>query len=78
MQKNVPYVELFWSIDAASRTPSQVLVKAGMGGLTKDSVAMAEQVGAISKKRLSKFLGRLSPELMSEVAVTLKIAMDLP
>ena len=58
--------------------PSQVVVKAGHGGLTKDSVAMTEQVRAISKKRLGKFLGRLSPEKMAGVSAALKIALDLP
>ncbi len=58
--------------------PSQVIVKAGNGGLAKDSVAMAEQVRAIAKKRLIKYLGRLSSELMTQISVALKIALDLP
>lgn len=58
--------------------PSQVVVRAGDGGLTKDSVAMTEQVRAISKKRLGKLVGRLTPEKMASVSAALKIALDLP
>jgi len=58
--------------------PSQVLVRAGNAGLKKDSVLMTEQVRAISKKRLTKYLGTLSPGLMAQVAACLKIALDLP
>ncbi len=58
--------------------PSQVVVRAGQGGLSKDSVAMTEQVRAISKKRLGNLLGRLNPEEMAGVSAALKIALDLP
>jgi mRNA interferase MazF len=58
--------------------PSQVFVRAGNGGLVKDSVAMTEQIRAIAKKRLVKYVGRLSPQLMTQIAVALKIALDFP
>ncbi len=58
--------------------PSQVLVKAGTGGLAKDSVALGEQVRAISKKRLVKYVGHLPPELMTQISAALRIALDLP
>jgi len=38
---------------------SQVVIKSGIGGLGKDSVALGEQVRAITKKRLGKHLGHL-------------------
>ena len=58
--------------------PSQVLVKSGTGGLSKDSVALGEQVRAITKKRLLKQLGHLPTETMTQLSVALKIALDLP
>ena len=58
--------------------PSQVLIKSGTGGLTEDSVALGEQVRAIAQKRLCKYLGHLPPELMTQISVALKIALDLP
>ena len=57
--------------------PSQVLIKRGSGGLTKDSVALGEQVRAIAK-RLSEHLGHISPEIMTQLSAALKIALDLP
>jgi len=58
--------------------PSQVLIKRGSGGLTKDSVALGEQVRAIAQKRLSEHLGHISPEIMTQLSAALKIALDLP
>ncbi len=62
----------------ANLYPSQVILKAGEGGLSKDSVALGEQVRAISKKRLKDQLGHLAPEKMAEIGAALKIALDLP
>lgn len=58
--------------------PSQVVIKAGFGGLIKDSVALCEQVRALSAKRLAKQIGRLPAELMKQISMALKIAQDLP
>ncbi len=58
--------------------PSQVVLKSGEGGLAKDSVVLAEQVRAMSKKRLTGQLGRVSRQRMAEISVALKIALDLP
>lgn len=58
--------------------PSQVILKVGEGGLSKDSVALGEQVRAISKKRLRHQLGHLPPDKMAEIGAALKIALDLP
>ena len=58
--------------------PSQVEVKAGEGRLRKDSVALCEQIRAISKMRLKSHWGQLSPGKMSEIDAALLIALDLP
>jgi mRNA interferase MazF len=58
--------------------PTHILLKAGEGGLTKDSIAVAEQVRAITKGRLTANVGHLKLEHMSLISVALKIAMDLP
>jgi len=44
--------------------------------LAKDSVALCEQVWAISKNRLTKRVGRVSAEMMQAVERALRIAMD--
>jgi mRNA interferase MazF len=58
--------------------PTHVVLKAGTGGLTKDSVAVTEQVRAIAKTRLTTCIGQLRLEHMSIISAALKIAMDLP
>jgi mRNA interferase MazF len=58
--------------------PSQVEMKMGEGGLTCDSVALCEQVRAISETRLKNCMGTLSNAGMSRINAALKIALDLP
>ena len=57
--------------------PSHVLVRAPEGGLTMDSVALAEQTRVLSKARLLRFRGTLSQETMTQLARALRIAFDL-
>lgn len=57
--------------------PSQVILQAGEGGLPIDSVALGEQVRAISKTRLVKQLGHLAPHSVTAIGVALKVALDL-
>ncbi len=47
--------------------PSHVLVPAGEGGLTQDSVALAEQIRVVDHGRLLKHLGDLSATRVQEV-----------
>lgn len=58
--------------------PSQVVLPAGEAGLTKDSVALCEQVRAISHARLEKYWGSLTPQSMTRINAALKITLDLP
>ena len=57
--------------------PTHSEIKAGESGLAKDSVALCEQVRAISKNRLTKRVGRVSVEIMQKIETALRIAMDL-
>jgi mRNA interferase MazF len=66
-------------LERKARTyPSQVVLKAGEAGLNKDSVALGEQVRAISKNRLIHQLGHLSRRSLAALGDALKIALDLP
>ena len=58
--------------------PSQVVLRAGEGGLTVDSVALCEQVRAISKRRLQRRRGSLSLPALDRIAQALRIALDFP
>jgi mRNA interferase MazF len=53
-------------------------VPVGVGGLTKDSIVICEQVRAISKTRLCQQLGRFDRGVMASIDTALKIALDLP
>ena len=57
--------------------PSQVVLRKGTGGLSIDSVALCEQVRAITKNRLGIQLGKLDSKSIANIGEKLKIALDL-
>lgn len=58
--------------------PTQVLISAGEAGFSNDSIAMADQVRALSKQRLLKLRGTLTAKTLSQLEQALLIALDLP
>jgi mRNA interferase MazF len=58
--------------------PSQVLLRAPDGGLDSDSVALGEQVRALTTSRVGRRRGQLSPEALTQLDRALLIALDLP
>lgn len=58
--------------------PTQALIRVPDGGLRVDSVALGEQVRVLSKRRLLRRRGVLSPEALARVEWALLVAMDLP
>jgi mRNA interferase MazF len=80
INQNSPVVIIVPTTDFDKQTriyPSQVVLKTGEGGLTKDSVVLGEQVRAISKDRFIKQMGQLSAKNIAEIGAALKIALDL-
>jgi mRNA interferase MazF len=57
--------------------PSHVLVPAGEGGLTQDSVALGEQIRVIDIGRLISKLGGLPSPRMQEVDIALRAILAL-
>jgi mRNA interferase MazF len=57
--------------------PSHVLVPAGVGGLSQDSVALCEQVRIIDKRRIIKVLGHLDDSYMEEITKALRTILGL-
>jgi mRNA interferase MazF len=57
--------------------PSHVLVPAGVGGLSQDSVALCEQIRVIDKRRIVRVLGRLDDPYMRNIAKALSIILGL-
>jgi mRNA interferase MazF len=58
--------------------PTQVLILPPDGGLANDSIAMADQVRVLSKRRLLRLRGVLSSEALSSLDRALLTALDLP
>lgn len=58
--------------------PTQVLIPAPDGGLTNDSIAMADQVRVLSKTRLLRLRGILRDATMTQLDWALLVALDLP
>jgi mRNA interferase MazF len=57
--------------------PTEALIPAAEGGLTKDSAVLLNQVRSIDKARLIKRLGRLKPATMQKVETALQISFGL-
>ncbi len=47
--------------------PIEVVIKAGEGGPDNNSLILLNQIRAIDKRRISKFLGNLRPETMRKI-----------
>jgi mRNA interferase MazF len=56
--------------------PSQIVIHAPDGGLSADSVALAEQVRALAKGRLGRLRGMLSTHVIEQLDLALRIALD--
>lgn len=57
---------------------TQVLIRAGEGGLDRDSIVKADQVQVLAKTRLLRGLGNLSDVTILQLNRALLIALDLP
>lgn len=57
--------------------PTEVLLTAGEGGATKESVILLNQIRSVDKKRLVRRLGALKPETMLRVDRAIQISLGL-
>ena len=57
--------------------PTEVRVKAGVDGLTKDSAIMLNQIKAIDKSRLDSLIGRLDDPHMRRVDEAIRASLGL-
>ena len=57
--------------------PTHIGVKAGMGGLTKDSVVLLEQVRTLDKRRLRERAGQIDADVQRRVDEALGISFGL-
>ncbi|MEO8541132.1 MAG: type II toxin-antitoxin system PemK/MazF family toxin [bacterium] len=61
----------------ARRAPFHAALSRGDGGLLTDSVALADQLRTVSKERLGRSWGTLSPAAMLGIDEALRVALDL-
>ena len=61
----------------AKRGPTVVGFPGGAAGLPRPSVAVCHQVTTLDRKKLTKRMGALPADLLREVEIGLKAAMDL-
>ncbi len=57
--------------------PFQVLVQKGDGGLTKNSIALGEQIRVIDRKRITSKMGSLSTDTMDKIDEALHDSLQL-
>lgn len=58
-------------------SPVRVFVKAAEGGLKNDSCILLNQIRAVDKRRLVRYMGTLKPQTMRRVDQAIKISMGL-
>ena len=59
------------------RGPTVVRLPQGAGGLARESVALCHQITTLDRSKLSRRIGELPPELLAQVGVGVKAAVDL-
>ena len=57
--------------------PTEVLLTAGEGGTTKDSVILLNQIRSVDKRRLTRRLGMIRSESIRRVDRSLQISLGL-
>lgn len=59
------------------KLPSHVRIRAGVGGLTEDSILLCEQIRVIDKRRLVRKIGNIGEEYLGEVGIAIKVVLGL-
>ena len=75
--RSVIVVPISTSASQGRRGPTVVEIPAGAGGLSKTSFAVCHQVTTLDRAKLTRKVGTLSGEVLQEVELALKAAMDL-
>jgi mRNA-degrading endonuclease toxin of MazEF toxin-antitoxin module len=70
-------VPISTSTAQGKRGPTVVEIPAGAGGLPKTSFAVCHQVTTLDRAKLANRIGGLRSEVLAEVELGLKAAMDL-
>ena len=75
--RSIIVVPISTSASQSKRGPTVVEIPAGAGGLPKASFAACHQVTTLDRAKLTKRIGTLPAEVLREVDLGLKAALDL-
>ncbi|BAZ80892.1 MAG: type II toxin-antitoxin system PemK/MazF family toxin [Sphaerospermopsis sp.] len=57
--------------------PSHVLIPAGIGGLSQDSVVLCEQIRVVDKSRIIRLIGHLDDNYLNDLEIALCTILGL-
>jgi mRNA interferase MazF len=75
--KSIIVAPISTSASQGRRGPTVVEIPAGAGGLPKESFALCHQMTTLDRATLTKRIGTLPAEVLKQVELGLKAAMDL-
>lgn len=75
--QSVIIVPVSTSTTQMRRGPTAVILPAGAGGLTEESVALCHQVTTLDRRKLGDLLGALDSDQLRRVDEGLKVALNL-
>ncbi len=75
--RSIIVVPISTSASQGRRGPTVIEIPAGAGGLSRTSFAVCHQVTTLDRAKLTKKVGALPGEVLEEVELGLKAAMDL-
>jgi mRNA interferase MazF len=75
--KSIIVAPISTSVPQRRRGPTVIEIPAGTGGLPKESFAVCHQVTTLDRAKLTKRIGTLPAEVLRQVELGLKAAMDL-
>ena len=75
--RSIIVVPISTSASQGRRGPTVIEIPAGSGGLSKTSFAVCHQVTTLDRAKITKKVGTLPVEILEEVELGLKSAMDL-
>jgi len=70
-------VPIWTSSAQARRGPTVVDIPASAAGLPRASVAVCHQITTLDRGKLSKPIGRMSPDAMRQIERAVKSALDI-
>ncbi len=75
--RSVIVVPISTSAAQAKRGPTVIAIEAGTAGLTRSSVAVCHQVTTLDRAKLTRKIGTLPPDVLSQIEVGIKAAIDV-